>query len=63
MSNDEAVFKIKQRTIQESLIIKRLLSASETRDAMCTAALFTNTVGMMYCFNEQIHLHKEKRNR
>lgn len=40
-----------------------VLSASETRDAMCTAALFTNTVGMMYCFNEQIHLHKEKRNR
>lgn len=44
-------------------MVKRLLSASETRDALCTAALFTNTVGMMYCFNEQIHLHKEKRNR
>lgn len=44
-------------------MIKGLLSVSETRDTMCTTDLFTNTVGMMYCFNEQIHLHKEKRNR
>lgn len=44
-------------------MIKRLLSVSETRDAMCTTDLFTNTVGMMICFNEQIHLHKETPNR
>lgn len=44
-------------------MIKRQLSVSESRDAMCTTDSFTNTVGMMYCFNEQIPLHKEKPNR
>ena len=40
-------------------MIKRLLSVSETRDAMCTTDLSTNTVGMMYCCNEQITCTKK----